>query len=128
MDDFVLDPTKNFTPRSNPKPEGMVATAPTAKRLKTPLQARTAAELAEAASQRLDLAIEAVEAILRDPVAKNSDKLAAAAFIRDTAHGKPGQSVEVTGKIGIIEVVMEAVKLRKPQDIVIDNITTNRID
>lgn len=96
--------------------------------LKTPLRKRTAAETSEAASERLDLAIAAVEAILRDSNARHSDKLAAAAFIRDTAHGKPGQSIDVTARIGIVEIVMEAAKMRKTQDLVIEHDTTNGKD
>lgn len=73
---------KKFLPSANPIP--------------TPLSKRTAVEMREAASERLDLAIAAVEAILRDSEARHSDKLAAATFIRDTAHGKPAQTMETT--------------------------------
>ncbi len=73
--------------------------------LKTALNKRTAQEMREAASSRLDLAIDAVEAILRDSEARHSDKLAAAVFIRDTSHGKPTERVEHT--VGIMQIVME---------------------
>jgi hypothetical protein len=81
--------------------------------LRAALKAVTASEMREAASKRLDLAIAAVETILMDSEARHSDKLAAATFIRDTAHGKPAQSMEVTAKIGIIEIVMEAARQQK---------------
>ena len=107
------------------KKDGSAPQQSPAYQLKTALRTRTAAEMQESASERLDLAIDAVEAILRDKDARHSDKLAAAAFIRDTAHGKPGQSVEVTGKIGIIEIVMAASKLplidSSPVSAVIEN-------
>ena len=108
------DDWKNFEPRKNAP---IVATdAPIAtKPLKTPLARRSAPEMREAASERLDLAIQAVEAILRDSEARHSDKLAAATFIRDTAHGKPSQSMEITQKIGIVQIVMEMNKQAKLQ-------------
>lgn len=95
---------KNFTPRANP-PGIVQPQQPAATPLKTALNKRTAAEMREAASSRLDLAIDAVEAILRDSNARHSDKLAAAVFIRDTSHGKPTERVEHT--VGIMQIVME---------------------
>ena len=103
------DDWKNFEPRKNAP---IVATdAPIAtKPLKTPLARRSAPEMREAASKRLDLALDAVEAVLRDPEARHSDKLAAAVFIRDTSHGKPTERVEHT--VGIMQIVMEMNKQR----------------
>ena len=105
---------ENFTPRANP-PVASQREQPAGAPLKTPLGKRTAVEMRDAASERLDLAIAAVEAILRDSEARHSDKLAAATFIRDTAHGKPSQSMEITQKIGIVQIVMEMNKQAKLQ-------------
>lgn len=60
-----------------------------------PLTHRTAAEMSDMAARRIDHALRAVQSVLDDPDANNSDKIAAAAFIRDTAHGKPAQIVTV---------------------------------
>jgi len=38
---------------------------------------------------------------------------ALATFWAERTHGKPSQAIDVTGKIGIVEIVLEAAKLRK---------------
>ncbi len=103
------------------------ATTASAKPLATALGKRTAVEMRDAASERLDLAIAAVEAILRDSEARHSDKLAAAIFIRDTAHGKPSQSMEITQKIGIVEIVRGMIQVQKPSIPLIDSSSNSNV-
>ena len=95
-EEFIPDPVKSYKPKQPivANSEQQQSPQPSVAPLKTALRKRTASEMREAASTRLDLAIEAVEAILRDPEARHSDKLAAATFIRDTSHGKPTERIE----------------------------------
>ena len=115
---------ENFEPRKNAPVAAKLAQS-SANALKTALNKRTAAEMREAASERLDLAIQAVEAILRDSEARHSDKLAAAVFIRDTSHGKPTERVEHT--VGIMQIVMEMNKQQKLQP-VSDSLLLEHVD
>ena len=59
-----------------------------------------------------DLAIKELAAIIQ---ANKGDVrgVNACSVLLDRVEGKPQQSLEVTGKIGIIEIVMEAAKLRQ---------------
>lgn len=102
------DEWKNFEPRRNAPRQEADKTPELPEVLKTPLKKRTAPEMREAASARLDLAIDAVEAILRDSEARHSDKLAAAVFIRDTSHGKPTERVEHT--VDLMSLILGANK------------------
>lgn len=87
----------------------------------------TGTELIKAALMSKDEAYEALKltALVFAYNAKDwREYHAMATFWADREKGKPQQSVDVTGKIGIIEIVMEAAKLRNLEKPLLD-ITPN---
>ena len=116
---------ENFTPRANP-PVASQLEQPSTAPLNTPLGKRTALEMRDAASERLDLAIAAVEAILRDSEARHSDKLAAAVFIRDTSHGKPTERVEHS--VDLMTLILGANKKEQILQLAGDSLLSTPVD
>ena len=105
-----LDPFKNFTPRGNEKKAA--DKAPPRPPLLTPLAQRSATDMMDAASLRTDLSIAALEAVVRDGAAKDSDRIAAANALLDRAHGKPIQQ-NVTRVVNTIDMIALGEELRQ---------------
>lgn len=99
MSSDIIDPTKNFVPRTNPPKADSGL-------MKTQLQPRSMQEAKDAASLRTDIAIEALEAIVRNPSAKDSDRINAANSLLDRAHGRVSNQLPVDddGKL-VIQIV-----------------------
>lgn len=115
MDDTLPNPLKNFTPRANP-PKVVQNDA------QSPANAPLSGEELQNKGYLRDLAMRELVAIVR---ANGGDIKGVAAIkeLLDRTEGKPAQTVDLNQKIGIVQIVMEASKLRNVQIPLIDTLT-----